>query len=279
MSYEELVVKLGLNEAFISNVKMVLKSNCDFTRLTQVFHDMGDDRKSTGHFFEEVKKEAKEKQLDYRIVFGALYIQLALDVYEVYKCRVIDDQVYFDTMSDLDIWSRDCYQKFGVWGIDEYNWIINHMRLKLFKLGRLQFEPITLGESINCRQYALPRGAHVLNVHIPAGGPLGHDQCRESYELAKTFFKDENIKFVCSSWLLSPVYKEILPESSNIVKFQKDYCIYEIDDLSTQAEERIFGEVRSNPDLYEQNTTLQKVAATHLKQGRKLGVGSGILVI
>lgn len=46
-----------------------------------------------------------------------------------------------------------------------------------------------------------------------------------------------------------------------------------------QAEERIFGEVKSNPNLYAQNTTLQKVAATYLKQGKRLGIGKGVLKV
>ena len=44
------------------------------------------------------------------------------------------------------------------------------LELKIFRLGRLQFEPIRLEKAIETEKYTLPEGTKVLNVHIPEDG-------------------------------------------------------------------------------------------------------------
>lgn len=271
MNWRELAKHLQINERGIACLEHVEESKLSLETICNT--------KSNEQFFEAVKQQALYDKLDYREVFAYVYMVLAARAYDKYKEEGIDDEIYYDTMMDLVIWSDDCYKKFGTWGIDEYGWLIHHVQLKIFKLGRLQFQPITLGEALVCETYKLEKGEKVLNVHIPAGETLDHDKCKASYKMAKQFFKDGSMNCICSSWLLNPVYKTLLPASSNIVQFQKDYCIYEVDDLCMQAEERIFGEVQSNPNLYAQDTTLQKVAATYLKQGKRLGIGKGVLKV
>ncbi|MCL2570992.1 MAG: acyltransferase domain-containing protein [Defluviitaleaceae bacterium] len=67
---------------------------------------------------------------------------------------------------------------------------------------------------------------HVLDVHIPACGPISQDDCKASMEkaisFAKKYFPEIDYKaFIVDSWLLSDELIEILSPDSNIVRFSK----------------------------------------------------------
>ncbi len=217
------------------------------------------DRKS---FYEQVKRNEP-----YRLLFLYLYVRLAIDAYEAYEARGISQDIYFATFHDIQIWCAVCKKSYGEYGLEEYQWLQEHIRLQLFRLGRLQFQPYTFSRENN---------QTVLNVHIPEGDPLHPDLVQDSYAQAKAFFKDIPPMFICSSWLLYPGLHDILPASSNILAFQSDYELYEIHHEARQAEERIFGKLCDDPADYEEQTSLQRRAKSYLLAGHKLGNGSGI---
>ena len=148
--------------------------------------------------------------------------------------------------------------------------------MELFRLGRLQFEPLILDQKL-AQKYHLLTGEKVLNVHIPAGERLDYCECQKSFESAKKFFSNEDVIFICDSWLLSPELREILPETSNIIRFQKMYHIVEVHYDFPQAEERVFGEIRENKDAYPEENSLQRGLKQYLLTGKKVGIGRGVI--
>lgn len=84
--------------------------------------------------------------------------------------------------------------------------------------------------------------------------------------------------FICHSWLLDPELSQILNPESNILQFQSQFNIYEVDKSSKEAEERIFNKLNESPHDYEENTRLQRNAKNFLIAGGKLGSGYGIKV-
>lgn len=220
--------------------------------------------------------EAIKQQSGYRQFLLYFFVRLAVDAYEEYKLREIADSVYWDTFSDIAIWCRTCERNFGESGINEYGWLKEHVQLRLFKLGRLQFQPIALDSSIAAEDRVLPEGQLVLNVHIPEGEPLDEQRVEQSFEQARAFFRGIPPIFVCRSWLLDPKLTHILKPESNIIAFQKQFHIYECDDSIRQAEERIFNQLQDDASLYSEQTSLQRSAKAYLLAGHKLGCGSGI---
>jgi len=78
------------------------------------------------------------------ISFSGMFLALLLisglpRLLEFYKKHNIPEQVILDTLSDIDIWMRDYYDKNNVWGLKEFWWIYNHFSGQLFRIGRLQF--------------------------------------------------------------------------------------------------------------------------------------------
>jgi len=73
-------------------------------------------------------------------MFPALLVPLLLPwTIRRYLEQRLQDTVLVDTMSDVTVWMTHYYGKYGVWGIDQFGWLLRHLRGELFRLGRLQF--------------------------------------------------------------------------------------------------------------------------------------------
>ncbi|MFF2890129.1 acyltransferase domain-containing protein [Paenibacillus sp. NPDC057967] len=267
MHIREFCNGIQLGEAASRNVADYCMNERDYTELRRHFQT---DRHA---FFQHVTGVA-----GYRQQLLYLFVRLAIDVYEEYRVRGIADNVYFDTFSDIRIWSEVCYRDYGEYGIEEYNWLQEHVRLRLFRLGRLQFQPIAIEGDLKAGGLTVEKNQLVLNVHIPEGDPLAPQEVVHSFSLARAFFRGIPSVFVCQSWLLYTGLDQILKADSNILQFQRLFQIYEIDEASKEAEQRIFNRVAADPSEYGEETSLQRAAKAYLQAGGRLGRGSGIYV-
>ena len=89
-------------------------------------------------------------------------------------------------------------------------------------------------------------GDSVLKVHIPYGGRLDKDTCRESYERADKIFKESYpeysfTSFMLECWMLSPELRDILPPESNIISFRKPYTVYPVKNSAEDALLYVYG--------------------------------------
>lgn len=268
--------------------------------------------------------------------------------------RCIPLQTTIDTLSDVDIWMHDYCSKNGTWGLDHAQWLINHFRSRLFRLGRMQFKPAVYdwkfniyrnrstnetlalshggiayrpdglingtngefdmnglwisifeetddyvrGNRINPRGYAeidiieiskhewdlvLSPGDSILEVHIPAGAKLLHEQCGESMRKAMTFFptyfpKNHFTGFTCLSWLLDPQFQDIMPENSNIVKFQKEFYLLPALSDDNETLRRVFGEIPPDLTKAPRDTSLRKAILDHTLAGNHMRASAGFIM-
>lgn len=129
-------------------------------------------------------------------------------------------------------------------------------------------------------ELVLEEGDLVLDVHIPEGGSLSEAYCSVSYDMAETFFEENGIgkgfkAFVCTSWLLSPQLKKVLPESSNIVKFQSGFHLIPDGFNDDQLMERVFGGRPEKLSEAPRDTTLKSSVLDAMEQGVSFCGGSG----
>lgn len=204
------------------------------------------------------------------------------DTLAKYRLEGIPDQIYYDTMSDIDIWAEDYKKNNGHYGIKDMSWIEKSLDMKVFKLGRLQFEALE-GEMLQkiIKESGLDGEILVLDTHIQSGSPLEEARCEESYNLAEKFYKQRGyefsrILFTCDSWLLNPKLKNMLSMESNIIKFQNRYTLISHDSESRQMEERVFGELKEDLSQYPKDTSLQENLKKELLKGEKLGTARGL---
>lgn len=124
----------------------------------------------------------------------------------------------------------------------------------------------------------------VIGVHISPGSPMDTKECEKSFAQAIDFcgkyFSDVPFKaFVCDSWLLDPALKEVQPEESNIVQFQKRYHLVPSPvDMEFITLRTIFGTeaLKVGFENVPHATALQKRAAEFKRQGKRFRSGLGI---
>jgi len=217
-----------------------------------------------------------EKKSQHAKFILSFYTRLALDLHPIYQLKEISDAVYYDTFSDIAIWADEHKKRTGECGLSETRWLIYHLYLKLFRLGRLQFQSDTLLEKICIEGSTYPAGTICLQVHIPKGEPLAKELCEASYQSAYRFFRGFEPLFLCHSWLLSPALFNLLQPESNILNFASRYSIVKQFPEDRSAEERVFGKIEKNPKAYTCTTYLQKRMREYLIQGGRIPAALGV---
>ena len=164
--------------------------------------------------------------------------------------------------------ANTCVKETGIYGLKEIYWINEHLRMRIFKLGRLQFQKRDASEFIdllknnNLDKYI--KRDYFYFVHIPEGEKLSYDLVLDSYEKASKFFDDEMV-FACESWMLSDRLDLILNEESNVLRFRKDYILLE----QRREENHIKRYLKRGSLLLEKVETLEK-------SGIMIGEGFGV---
>ena len=139
-----------------------------------------------------------------------------------YKKSGIPERVMLDTLGDIAIWTRVWSELMGELYLGELNWLKRHLKMKLFRLGRLQFCISPSEFDIDVKE--IKKGDKIIEIHIPEGEPLSPQECINSIDEARRFFSRffpeyEYKLFTCHSWLLDRSLSEFLSPSSNILQF------------------------------------------------------------
>jgi len=129
----------------------------------------------------------------------------------------------------------------------------------------------------------LKDGDTTFGTHIPATGPMTHEECGESFrrgvEFFPKYFPEHKLNaFMCSSWLLDPQFEKALKPDSNIVRFLQEWYLLPYQwatDSSTM--ERVFGGPVTDLDKAPQETSLQRAIIAHMKAGGKWHGESGLI--
>lgn len=269
MGIEELMERIALPEEARQVVRKENMAEAEYTEEKQLFY------KDFPVLLENWKKEIGKEKYTRALV---LYLRLACEVYPKYREKGIGDEIFDKTFYDITIWCEECYRKRQVYGLEELWWLAQSVKMNLFRLGRLQFEPVVLENDVKMDREGLSisAGTKVLNVHIPAGEPLDYEACLDSFRLAEAFFGKNQI-YMCDSWLLSPHLKEVLSEKSNILKFQNLFTVIKVYHAYPQAEQRIFQNVIENKQKYPEDTALRRRAKAYILSGKDLGIGIGFI--
>ena len=189
-----------------------------------------------------------------------MYLFFCEELSESYAARGIDENVFYDTVSDVLIWAKVHYGINGALGLTETNWLARHFAMKLYRLGRLQF--------------CMAEGE--LEIHIAEGDSLTPEKCENSISLAKAFFKKhfpdfKYDKFTCHSWLLDETLLRFVGEDSNIAKFRSMFEIRSSEEAD-DALKYIFRRdaTRENLSSFTPKSSLAKKIFDHVQNGGKL---------
>lgn len=214
------------------------------------------------------KRLDNEYPNDYLVVLS-MYLEFALTLYKNYKIKAIDESIFYDTINDIGVWIEECKKETKLFGLKEKYWLTEHLHMRLFKLGRLQFQK--RNEEDDLLEFNLNFSFDKSNtyyVHIPRGESLKEDLIKDSLRRALDFYHKDEMNLLCESWLLSPNLKNVLEEDTNILKFAKMFKVSRFDNTS-----------RSIHRYLDVGSRLEKKVKDYEKKGQNIGTGYGYLKI
>lgn len=264
-SIYEFMDRIGMTEEMKSCIEFNPLSREEYEAYRSLFW------KSIPDFLTALEGQGNPRQLALK-----LYTEFAYEARHWYRERQINEDIYFDTFHAIVIWAENCKRDYGEMGLERYDWIWRYMQCRIFKLGRLEYETIYGTEQKELNKRALEPEDLVLNLHIPRGEPLRLEACLDSFKRAMDFFEHPK-EITCCSWLLAPALKEILPEDSNIIRFQSLFHIYDLDRERRHAELFVYHHVQENPADYSQDTSLRAALRTYLMEKGNPGSGFGMV--
>lgn len=240
-------------------------------------------------------------------LFRMLLIVTLIDYGEkLYREKNIPPEIFEENLLDAPIWLEyhmDNYARPGFqWRIVE--WCRTLWEGNILKFGRLQLETAgaykekynTYRTEENKIVFAseeeaqknwkclLTGGDRLVSIHIPASGPLKKEECIASFRRMREYLAkyrpDIEYKAVrCSSWLLDPQLKDILPPTSNILAFQTLGHVKASGTYKTETIGRVFGEkaVIEGINAVPHKTDMQKRLAAFAAKGGRFD--NGVMLI
>ena len=188
---------------------------------------------------------------------------------EDFKELGLSHEVFVDTMACFTRFANEHLASYGRYGFDRAFWTVRQVSNKLFRMGTLEYELLT------------EKGRKMVSLHIPSDADLSLPALRASWETARhlltRFPEYANGEWGCGSWLLSPNLKDMLPESSRILGFQKSF---QIRDTWTDVEfkEWVYGRVDIPNEELPERTSLQRNVKAFLLGGGAFLSAEGVLV-
>lgn len=209
------------------------------------------------------------------------YVLCAQKTKQLYIQRNLPLDIYRSSMLAVKWKMQKTHKMYGVWGSGWAAWFRPFFQLRRFGIGRLEFELFPSLADYKRGVYEVHKGDAVINVHIPAAGPLEHGAVLQSYQMAAQFFREAFpsgvIPFQCTTWLLYPPVLEMVPQG-NLWTFSRDYEIVAVEDASEEDDRwRVFHVPESVPvEAYPEETTLQRRLKAWLLEGNSMGSGLGM---
>lgn len=150
-------------------------------------------------------------------------------------------------------------------------------------LGWVRPTPITL--SFAEWAPALAPGDPILDIHIPAAGPMAFELCGESIRQALDFFPRHfpeaapAVAFHCSTWFFDFQFQKILPPTSNIVRMQREFYLFPLFSYDREAFRRAFGTPPTDLTTAPRDTHLRRAILDFTLAGHRLRCAGGFLPV
>ncbi len=230
-------------------------------------------RQTAAQAYNDLKAFLQEDEGNMKMLYCQL--QSMCLTYEKYMEQNIPVEVFTDTMKCYTRFINECQKKNGRMFFDRGWWTFHQLSMEIFRIGALEY------------QFGEYEGKNVLYVHIPSDADMTPVSVDRSFEEAKKFFKTYYSdyvydRYVCESWLLSPVLEALLPETSHILSFQKRFTIVKENREGKEFLEWLF----QVPDItmtdyasLPENTGLQRRAKELILAGTMIGEAWGVIDI
>ena len=202
-----------------------------------------------------------------------------------YTAEGVSEEIWRQNFKDLRYKCAECKLVKGVHGIFCPGWYDRFFNVTRFSFGKLQFETNDFGHEYSKNGLSLLPEDRVIYVHIPRTGEKLYpadvdDACLNASAFYKKKYGFERIVFVCHSWLLYPLNKQLLSANSNLYSFISRFDIIEEGESADYKDAwRLFDvEYNGDPEELPRDTSFRKAYYQRIKNREPLGWGFGVWI-
>ena len=132
-------------------------------------------------------------------------------------------------------------------------------------------------------ELVLQKGDPVLNIHIPRDGRMPYEMCLESIKTAYDFFHkhfpEQSFNgFALITWFLDPQLIKMMPASSNLVRFQKEFYLYRQTDSDGLLRRFVFRGFALDSSDAPRESSLQQSILDYVEDGNHMYTCSGFIL-
>ncbi len=260
---ETLCREIQLPEAVFRRVTEFLQ-NCDWKGLEPSVEAMTDPDMA-----ERAYQNLRERLGDGDMGMLACQLSAAVRTYARYRDMGIPDSIYYATMACFSRFLKETKAMTGVWQYDRAFWSYRQTSMVIYRIGELEYE--------------LCREPKRISVHIPSDAKFTPEHVDTSLMEAKLFLKRfhpeyQDVPYLCDSWLLSPELGKLLPETSNILQFQRRFRIQAVEVQGREFIQWLFAAGGDVPvETLPEDTSLRRSVKALLLRGGNIGAARGIL--
>lgn len=194
----------------------------------------------------------------------------------------LGEREWYDSMIDLRWKCDECFKVYGIYGCF-VDWFGPFYTADRVAFGRLQFNLQKAPADYVSDRFNIKEGDTVIAIHIPSDTrtPFTREEREAAYDRARAYyakhFADGRAIFSCGSWLINPEFEELLPESSNILSFTREFELYDVNDGAKNNIWRLFyvADWNGDPATLPEDTSLMRIYKKHLLAGGQMLVGRG----
>lgn len=214
--------------------------------------------------FEEAPYDEIEKEINDTNGLKLLSIQLfkCYLLHDKYIELEINDKIYFDTMKCFSRFMQETFLYTKKLSFDRYFWTWRQAKMLLFRIGELEYEIIENNK--------------VISIHIPSDVDLNDIKVEDSINEARNFFATKfsytkDYDFIIYSWIVNDSLLDLLPRSSNILKFKERFSSIKFNPHDESFLQRVFKTSNKKISELKEETTLQKNIKNYLLKGNEFG--------
>ena len=222
---------------------------------------------SWNQVIEQLKEQIGEDPFGFCILCEML--GYACDTYSEYQKKGIEDAIFEQTMKFCTRFVKEHKKIYGYYAFTWAWWFPRQLTLREFRIGELEYEFVC---DIKPKIY----------IHIPSDADMREECIQTSFKEYNWFLKKYypdwvEIDWYCESWMLSPALKELLPETSHILMFQKLFDIESVDYESMAVLDWVYPGEKADLSELSEHTSLQRNMKKFLLSGKKVGWAEGRL--
>ncbi len=267
MTLKELCARIALQQPMIDKMEAT-KAEMDLSVYSEEIDRLAH-RESMQDAYEKLKDILGTDEGNMKMF--VCQMEAARRLYDRYQQMGIADEIFDETMKCFTRFAEECYEKTGSYYFDRGWWSYRQVGMSLFRIGVLEYEFIELD------------GEKVLSMHIPSDSNMKNENVAASLHQAKAFMAEffpeyADVRMYCHSWLLAPKLQELLPETSNIVKFQKRFTLTQSSYEGNDCVLWVF-KAPSDTDVHDlrEDTSLQRKIKALMLEGGSVGYGAGFI--